>query len=131
MDEVIQLSHTKLNKKLDRIHDAISSGNLRLAQIMLDEVKITNPDDKLVRCMQSRLYTFHRKYKDAYDVLIGVDEDYCFRRKTSLCIKLGLEDEVYRLYEKYFSDSKILENFDDNKDYYWLYCYLNANIIQV
>lgn len=103
----------------------MDDGKFEVARIKINELKDDYSMDYGLKLNLARLNVLEKRYEDALDILEEIDEDYVFMKKLALYIKLGYEEKMLRIYNKYFvTDSKYFENFKYNEQYLGFYIFL-------
>lgn len=80
----------------------LDSGKISLAKKMIYELLKDYPYDTIVNIQLSTILIFEKEYEKAKIVLEGLPEEYVFNKLASLYIKLGEEDKLFELYNKYY-----------------------------
>ena len=88
--------------KVKQIAALIDSGNLNMAQIIIDDLEEKYKEDIALKKQQVRIKVMDGFYEEALDILEGIREDKIFEKKATLYIKLNKDKELYELWEKYY-----------------------------
>lgn len=107
-----------------KVSELLDSGKINLAKKIIFELLKYYPYDVMVNIQLATILIFEKEYETAKTVLEGLPEEYVFNKLANLYIKLGEDDKLFELYNRYYKEG-VVDEFDyDSLSYNRLKIYL-------